>query len=126
MGVLDAFQVAVNGNHDLATHRFKPGHLVDGGLHPVGNLRGTLPHLPGGGLQLGHAVRKLLGSLLTIGEGGGYIVGAAGDFAHPVDKLLSAAGEQTGLGTGLTRRAAGVDKHGIVNNGWGPGAGGAV
>ena len=126
MGVLDAFQVAVNGNHDLATHRFKPGHLVDGGLHPVGNLRGALTHLPGGGLQLGHAVRKLLGSLLTIGEGGGYIVDAAGDFAHPVDKLLSAAGEQTGLGTGLTRRAAGVDKHGIVNNGWGPGAGGAV
>lgn len=37
-----------------------------------------------------------------------------------------ATGEQTGLGTGLTRRAAGVDKHGIVNNGWGPGAGGAV
>ena len=93
MGVLDAFQVAVNGNHDLAAHRFKPGHLVDGGLHPVGNLRGALPHLPGGGLQLGHAVRKLLGSLLTIGEGGGYIVGAAGDFAHPVDKLLGAAGE---------------------------------
>ena len=126
MGILDALQVAVDSDHDLAAHRFEPGHLVDGGLHSIGDLRGTLPHLPGGGLQLGHAVRKLLGSLLAVGEGGGYVVGAASDLAHPVDKLLGAAGEQTGLGAGLTRRAAGVDKHGIVNNGWGPGAGGAV